>query len=77
MIARWSSDGPNYTSGLAFGVYRFLKGDRGDVLDEAYILACERGLLPRNHPKVERYIVNSGLTLSAALDRPLREPCFL
>jgi hypothetical protein len=63
VIARWSSDGPDYTSGLAFGIYHSLKGDRDHALAQAFTRACERGLLSTTHPKVARYIANSTLML--------------
>ena len=45
MIARWASDGPDYTSGLAFAINRYVKGRMADALVQAYIRACTRGLI--------------------------------
>jgi len=40
VIARYSSDGPDYTSGIAFK-------DHVEPIGEAFNRACERGLLKR------------------------------
>ena len=45
MIALWSSDGPDYTSGLAFAIICYVKDRMADALVQAYIRACARGLI--------------------------------
>ena len=45
MIARLASDGPDYTSGLAFAIICYVKDRMADALVQAYIRACIRGLI--------------------------------
>jgi hypothetical protein len=45
VAARWSSNEPDYTSGLAFAINRYVKGRMAVALVQAYIRACVRGLI--------------------------------
>lgn len=44
IIARWSSDGPDYMSGICFGVSALVEGREGYPLRDAFERARERGL---------------------------------